>query len=310
MDITFLLWLQDFRNSTNDILTPMFELFSNFFLTFVLVIPLVIYWCINKRDGFYLLVTYGISKLMNRLLKLTFCVYRPWIKDPRIIPVEDAMKSAGGYSFPSGHTMTATPIYGGLAVLYGKKSSAITWLCAFLIFMTALSRNYLGVHTPQDVIVGIVFGLFSIYITSKVFEYVSKNPEKENLVLLIGLIICALSVIYLKLKSYPIDYDVNGKIIVNPEGNVASSFSEIGAMVGIIAGRYVDKIFIKFSVVKPNFKNIIFIVVGVAIFCVIDFYSGNFLKKFCGAELRRFARCFMMFFFAIAVWPFVLKKIN
>ncbi len=78
MDIEYLLFLQNFRNSINDALTPFMEAISYF--------------------------------------AVSVCAYRPWIRDVRVLPAGDAIKTATGYSFPSGHTTTATPIYGGLAL--------------------------------------------------------------------------------------------------------------------------------------------------------------------------------------------------
>ena len=306
MDLTYLLWLQDFRNATDNILTPFFECVSDFAITFVMVIPIVIYWCINKRAGLYIIVSAGISRVINGLVKLTFCIYRPWIRDPRIIPYGDSIKTAGGYSFPSGHTMNSVPVYGGLVALYGKKSAAVTWLCAFMIVMTALARNYLGVHTPQDVVVGIILGLFSVYITSKIFKYLEAKPEKENLVLLIGLIFCVLSYLYMAFKPYPIDY-VDGKILVKPSSMIGSSAGEIGVMLGIIAGRYVEKRFINFSVMKLNFKGIIFALIGSVIFCLMYTHLGGFLKAACGSLWGRVIRNFLMIFFVLAVWPFIFE---
>ena len=118
MDIEYLLFLQDFRNGINDALTPFMEGVSLFAVTMLSAIPVFLYWCADRRRGLYTLAAYCASGAMNALVKLTACVYRPWIRDARILPAGEAIKTATGYSFPSGHTITAASVYGGLGMAY------------------------------------------------------------------------------------------------------------------------------------------------------------------------------------------------
>ena len=115
MDIDYLLMLQRFRERINGILTPFMELVSLFAISFLILIPAFIYWCTDKRIGLYALSTYALSSVLTVVIKLTACVYRPWIRDSRIIPAGDSVRSATGYSFPSGHTANAASIYGGVS---------------------------------------------------------------------------------------------------------------------------------------------------------------------------------------------------
>lgn len=64
----------------------------------------IVYWAVNKKTGTWILLNFAGANLLNGFLKLTACVYRPWIKDARIIPAGDAITTATGYSFPSGHS--------------------------------------------------------------------------------------------------------------------------------------------------------------------------------------------------------------
>ena len=121
MDIDYLLFLQDFRNGIDDALTPFMEMISLFCVTYLIIVPAFVYWCIDKRSGLYTLASLNVSLALNAVIKLTVCAYRPWIRDSRVLPAGDAITTATGYSFPSGHTMSAVPNYGGLAVSSWKK---------------------------------------------------------------------------------------------------------------------------------------------------------------------------------------------
>ena len=64
----------------------------------------------------YLHMGWSGCRVVNGLLKVAACVYRPWIRDPRVVPNEKALAEATGYSFPSGHSMNAAAVYGGGAI--------------------------------------------------------------------------------------------------------------------------------------------------------------------------------------------------
>ena len=117
MDINILLGLQEFRNGVGAFLTDfMFKMTFLGEVNTVLVIMAAIYWCFSKDFGTYLLMGWSGNRILNGALKVSVCAYRPWIRDARIVPYGDSMTTATGYSFPSGHTMNASTLYGGGAV--------------------------------------------------------------------------------------------------------------------------------------------------------------------------------------------------
>jgi hypothetical protein len=82
MDIDYLLLLQRFRENINDALTPFMEYVSLFAVTFLIMIPVFVYWVVDKKKGLYTLVSYYLCCGFNAMLKLTACIYRPWIGMP------------------------------------------------------------------------------------------------------------------------------------------------------------------------------------------------------------------------------------
>ena len=124
---------------------------------FFMVIAVAVFWCVSKREGYYLMIVGFFGTVINQFLKILCCVPRPWVKDPGFTIVESARAEATGYSFPSGHTQNAVATYGGMARYTNK-----TWLRVLLIVLTVLvafSRMYLGVHTPLDVGVAAVLAV-------------------------------------------------------------------------------------------------------------------------------------------------------
>lgn len=305
MDIEYLLFLQNFRISINDSLTPFVEALSFFAVHYIVLLPVFIYWCLDKKKGMFILFAFRIGTLINAAVKLTACVYRPWVKDPRIIPAGDAIATAGGYSFPSGHTMMSTPIYGGLAI-YTRKIKWLSALFVLAIFATMFSRNYLGVHTPQDVLVGFVLGMLSIYISHSMFKYFKRYPEKENKILffcvLIGLAVFA----YINLKPYPMDY-VDGKLLVDPDQMTIDAWGDVGGFIALTIAYYIEKNFIKFQPTGFNFKGVLFNVIGLIILGLMIYGLKPIIVSYTNVHSGRLLYETVMTFFFVIVWPIVLK---
>ena len=116
MDIAYLLFLQNLRTITCGIFDSAFLYITTLGEDFTLMVWVCgIYWCVDKAAGIYLMFNFHIANFANQLIKITACVYRPWIRDKRVIPLEAAKGAATGYSFPSGHTAKAVGVWGGLA---------------------------------------------------------------------------------------------------------------------------------------------------------------------------------------------------
>ena len=305
MDIQYLLWLQEWRNATNNALTPLFEQLSYFGTRDILLIPAFIYWCLNKRSGLFILFSYKLSQTINSLVKLTACIYRPWVRDPRIIPAGDSIKTAGGYSFPSGHTMTFTPIYGGLIAF--TKNKLVRFVCAALILVTAFSRNYLGVHTPQDVIVGILLGVLSVYIGHKVFAYLDKHPENDAKVMIIFALMGILTMVYITYKPYPMDYNADGKLIVDPVKMQIDSWGDAGVFAPFILAWYVESRFVKFEPTGFNVKGVILCIVGMIPLHYIIWNLGGVMQGILGPHAGKLASKSIMLFYIVVFWPIVIK---
>ena len=304
MDITYLLWLQDLRVSMNDALTPFFEQLSLFSVRDILLIPAFVFWCINKRKGLFILFAWKISQTLNSIVKLTACIYRPWIRDPSIVPAGDAIKTAGGYSFPSGHTMMFTPIYGGLAAV--TKNKAVRFLLVVLILVSGFARNYLGVHTPQDVLVGLLLGVLSLYLAHWTLNYVDRRPEKDTLVMIVCVVVSVLTLVYVTYKPYPMDY-VDGKLLVDPKKMTIDAWGDAGAFAPLAVFWYIERRFIKFEPAGWNVKGVILCLIGLIPLHFMIWNLGGISSGMFGAHVGKFVSKSVMIFYIMIVWPLVIK---
>ena len=308
MDIAYLLFLQDFRAATRDVLTPFLEWISLFAVTWLPLIPVFIYWCVDKKKGLFILASLVVCRAFNALLKLTACVYRPWIRDARILPAGDAIKTATGYSFPSGHTITATAVYGGIAAAFRERGGRLVLLCLALIALTAFSRNYLGVHTPQDVLTGLCLGAATLYGVTRLFALLEERPELEDRFLLAGCLFAAAALAYISLKSYPLDYGADGKLLVEPRRMMRDGFRDMGLLMGLCAGRYVEKRWVRFRVTGVNARGVALAGLGFALLSLLQACLGASLEAAFGGHWGRLLTWFLLVFFTVAVWPAVIGR--
>lgn len=158
MDIDYLLWLQGLREAAPAWVGRFFELVSAVEAgPLLLAVPFVLYWCFDKRRGAFVLFCFALGNLATQVVKNLVGCHRPWVRDARVRPAEGALDGATGYSFPSGHTTIAASTLGGIAWLWRRRGWVVA-VCVVLTLLVGFSRNFLGVHTPQDVLAGLAVG--------------------------------------------------------------------------------------------------------------------------------------------------------
>jgi membrane-associated phospholipid phosphatase len=145
--------LQLFRSPGLDLLMRGFTFLGNesFFL---LLFPFLC-WCLDSRLGLRLAVAYSLSGYLNYVLKQALAQPRPVDLVPGIALIE-----ASGFGLPSGHAQGAVVLWGLLA-LHAVWHGFRRWLwapAATLMLAVGLSRVYLGVHFPTDVLAGWAVG--------------------------------------------------------------------------------------------------------------------------------------------------------
>ena len=127
---------------------------------------LLMFWCIDKRQGYYVFLVGAFGTICNQFLKLAFRIPRPWVLDPEFQIVEAARADATGYSFPSGHTAAS---FASVAAL--KTANSRLWKPALaLAVVIALSRLYLYAHWPTDILGGAAVGILAGWLGTKLAQ--------------------------------------------------------------------------------------------------------------------------------------------
>lgn len=272
--------------------------------TFFLALAILFFWCINKKQGYYILMTGLIGTVVNQWLKIICRIPRPWIIDSNFKPVGDAVAEATGYSFPSGHTQNVAGTWGCIGRYNKQKWVKIT--AVTIILLVAFSRMYLGVHTPLDVTTSL--GISALLVVG--FYFVFRDEKSMNKFMpwvVLGSVILSLGfIIYVALlpaSSFPSDMDL---------ANLASARKNAATLAGCLVGLALiyplDRYFIKFDTKGRWYAQVIKFVLGVAVVLGIKAGLSSPLVALFGNEyVARAVRYFLIVGFAGGVWPLTFK---
>jgi membrane-associated phospholipid phosphatase len=160
----------------------------------VAALVLIVMFGFHLRKGFLLFQLFAWTGVASELCKALFALPRPFFVDGRVQNLEptwravdalqgqgapgffslppqsaiDAFRSQGiSYGFPSGHVSGSFAMWGGLAVLFRRRWLA--WLAPLLIFLTAFTRVYLGVHFLADILGGALLGGVMLALAERTF---------------------------------------------------------------------------------------------------------------------------------------------
>ena len=307
MDIDILLAFQQFREGAGAGFTSFFLKMSYIGeMTIVLAIIAEIYWCVNKEFGNYFLMGWSSNRIVNGLLKVTACIYRPWIRDVRIIPEAEAKATATGYSFPSGHSMNAASLYGGGAIRKDLPRALRIGL-GLIAILIALSRNFLGVHTPQDVLVGLAAGVLVMWLTGRLMKWVDAHPEKDIAVMCIGIAIAVAVAVFAALKSYPEDRDAAGKLLVDGAKMANDTYKGVGWVIGYLAGWVLERRFVGFSTDIPMMTRVTRFVTGILGFYAVSLIIVPLIKNWIPGAAGTISSCFFQMFYVSFLFPWCIR---
>ena len=96
---------------------------------FFMVIAVTVFWCVSKREGYYLMIVGFFGTVINQFLKILCCVPRPWIKDPDFTIVESARAEATGIPSPAVTHRTPWPPMAASPGIFAAAGCGWCWSC-------------------------------------------------------------------------------------------------------------------------------------------------------------------------------------
>ncbi len=280
---------------------------------YLVAIPLV-YWCLQKELGVDLGVLLVLSSLTNGFLKSLVKHNRPFWEDPKL-----QLSEATSFSTPSGHAQNSAALFGKLISFLSRSALRVLWVVflSLVIILVALSRVYLGVHYPGDVMWGIAVGLVLVslynWLKPKLLPGLRRLPT--GLHVLLGLVAAAvilggesalLVIPFGTGPHFPALYLDAWGATLEDAATVA------GLAAGLWIGLAVESRHVRFSVLGRWWQRVLRYVIGVAVLLGIWMglkvvFPAEPLMLGLGLRVLRYALAML---WAILVWPWLFVRIG
>lgn len=269
-----------------------------------IVAAVVVFWCVSKWEGYYLMTIAFCGTVLNQFLKLICRVPRPWVRDPNFTIVESARAEATGYSFPSGHTQNAIGLFGGMARWGGRRWVRLGLTALALVI--AVSRMYLGVHTPADVGVSLVLAAALVLGLYPLMRRAQEKPRYMGYVLAAMLVVSGAFVVFVEAYGFSADTDAE-----NLASGIGNAWKMLGAVAGMTLAWLLDRRYIHFETQAVWWVQVIKVAVGMALLLAIKSGLKAPLLALLGHEgLAGGVRYFLLVLVAGAVWPLVFRPMS
>lgn len=286
-----------FESIRNPVLNAFFSFITNFGNEMLFIIAgLVVFWCIDKYEGYFMLSVGLLATLIGQFLKIFCRIPRPWVADENFTTVGNSIDSAGGYSFPSGHSLASVSLYGGVA--RWNKQKSVRAVAITLCILVPVSRLYLGVHTPLDVSVGAAIALALVFL---IFPLV-KSQKRDTYLAAIFLSLSLLSLAFVfYCEFYRFDANVDAENLLEAKKN---AYTLLGTSLGLITAFVFDFKKGRFSTEAPLFGQILKCILGAV--AVLGIKAGTkplLILLFGDIGLNHTIRYFLIVIFAGMIWP-------
>lgn len=280
-EFQFITFLQQNGNAFFDFLWSVVSMFGEE-LIMVGVIG-ALYWCFNKEFAEYMGYSLLTSTVVNGLIKNVVTRDRPFQSDDWQIENKKP-DTAGGYSFPSGHSQGSATLFSSLAIWLKRRW--MTVIAIIVPLLVAFSRLYLGVHFPTDVIAGLALGVGFSFLC----YYLHKKVKDKYLLYIVTLLICSVGLFFCKTDDY---------------------FSTFGLMLGAFFGFLFESRFVNFGYDIIWWKKLIRFAGGIAVILILkEGLKLLFNLIVPGSLYLTLIRYAVMAFCGIGLYPMLFARLK
>lgn len=266
-----------------------------------MVAAFALFWCVNKRTGYYAFLVGLFGTVGNQWLKIACRIPRPWVLDPNFTIVESARAAATGYSFPSGHTQNAVGTFGAIALTTKRKW--VRGVCIALIVLVPFSRMYLGVHTPLDVGVAFLMAAALLALFYPVFR--SEQAMAKGMPWLLSAAVLLAVAFTFYMGGLRVDAaSLDGSNFAHAQEN---AYKLLGAVIALLPVYFLEKRYVKFETGAVWYAQIAKLVLGLGLAMAVKSVLKAPLNALLPGGLGDAIRYFVLVLFAGCIWPMTFR---
>ena len=259
IDLAIVQWIQSFRN---DFLDAFFLIITELGdETFFLILAAVLYWTIDKKFAYRLMMFFLFGAVVNGSLKFLTASPRPHVEFPEQVSLVG--EGSGGTSLPSGHAQNSSILGLTLQEKAKGKLSFLSPLLMLMVFFVMLSRLYLGEHYLSDVLFGLAISYSLYQFTNHLNKKIINHPFTPYIAIIIVLMLALLtedknvfiaaSTIVGVIIGFPLEQK---RIGFTAKGSLLQSILRLAIGLGVaVALRAVIKILFEQGLYSSDFEN-------------------------------------------------------
>ena len=266
-----------------------------------MVTAFALFWCVNKRTGYYAFLVGLFGTVGNQWLKIACRIPRPWVLDPNFTIVESARAAATGDSFPSGHTQNAVGTVGAMALRTERKW--VRGVCIALIVLVPFSRMYLGVHTPLDVGVAFLMAAALLALFYPVFR--SEQAMAKGMPWLLSAAVLLAVAFTFYMGGLRVDAaSLDGSNFAHAQEN---AYKLLGAVIALLPVYFLEKRYVKFETGAVWYAQIAKLVLGLGLAMAVKSVLKAPLNALLPGGAGDAIRYFVLVLFAGCIWPMTFR---
>ena len=208
-----------------------------------------------------------------------------------------------------GNSLCISSLFGGTAIRR-ELPKALRIVTGLICALIAISRNFLGVHTPQDILVGTGTGLLVMWLTFRMLTWIGTHPEKDIQVACIGIAVSVAVAIFAAVKPYPADYDAAGNLLVDGMKMANDTFKGVGWCCAFLVGWVLERRFVGFSTEVSMARRVTRVATGLLGYYAVSLIAVPFVKGLLPGAAGSVASCFVQIFYVVFLFPWCARRLE
>ena len=147
-----------------------------------------------------------------------------------------------------------------------------------------------------------------MWLTFRLMNWVIRHPEKDIMVMCIGICLAVVVALYAGFKPYPVDFDAEGKLLVDGAKMANDTFKAVGWSSAFLTGWVLERRFIRFSTDVPLLTKVSRLIPGLLCYYAVSLILVPVCKDLIPGAAGTVVSCFLQMFYVPFLFPLCMRK--